>query len=89
MQFSLIGMGWFIYKERGACTGKETVSTLLDLWRIKYLEMEDAVVEIVSDKHVIHFKTKWNIFKVPKAFNDLSFMISSVRFLSKNIYRHG
>ena len=51
--------------------------------------MEDAVVEIVSDKHVIHFKTKWNIFKVPKAFNDLSFMISSVRFLSKNIYRHG
>ena len=50
--------------------------------------MEDAVVEI-SDKHVIHFKTKGNIFKVPKAFNDLSFMISSVRFFSKNIYRHG
>ena len=30
-QFSLIGMGWFIYKERSACTGKETVSTVLDL----------------------------------------------------------
>ena len=42
--------------------------------------MENAVVEI-SDKHVIHFKR--NIFKVPKAFNDLSFMISSVRFFSK------
>ena len=87
-QFSLIGMGWFIYKERGACTGKETVSTVLDLKRITSLEMEDAVVEI-SDKHVIHFKTKGNIFKVPKAFNDLSFMISSFRSFSKNICRHG
>ena len=78
-------MGWLVYKERaGACPGKETVSTVLDLQRIKSLEMEDAVAEI-SDKHVIRFKTKWNIFKVPKAFNDLSFMISSVRFFSKNI----
>ena len=30
-QFSLTGMGWFIYKERGECTGKETVSTVLGL----------------------------------------------------------
>ena len=37
----------------------------------------------ISDKHVIHFKTKWNTFKVPKAFNDLSFMITSVRFSPK------